>query len=161
MGTIAIHRIKEDEFILKDYNLESIDSNKMFLSHDFKFEWELEKKLFTIKYTVRYAYEDKKEYLELIKFSGTFTFCVSDLERVLILDDQGFDIPDELLLLMVSSCVSTTRGMLIPKISGTVLSRFYLPMIDARDLMKEYLTDDDELEKIEKKPQKKALKEAL
>lgn len=131
MSTISIIKIKEDEFVFRGYDLEKIDSENLYLEYNRKFGWSEENNIFKTKFGVSYYYKLNNEDVELIKFSITVDFNISNLKEILTQDDNGFELPDELLLTMISSTVGATRALLSAKVAGTILASFYMPLVDA------------------------------
>ena len=58
-------------------------------------------------------------------------------------DDDKFEVPDPIMITFVGAAISSARGMLAYKLSGTILSDYYLPLIDVQALLKGY--DDNTL----------------
>lgn len=148
---IAINSIKEEEFKFSDNDLDSIDSKLLSIGFHLGFKVDVKKSFFTVKFTVVYNYDnDNDKEIQLLKFTTLTKFKVKGLKKIVNFneeDDDKFQIPDPIMMTFVGAAISTTRGMLAYKLSGTLLSDYYLPLIDVQELLKNYDSlSDSELE---------------
>lgn len=60
---------------------------------------------------------------------------VKSLKEILKIKDKGFEIPDFLMLTFIGTAISSARGMLVYKLSGTVLADFYLRLVDSQEFV--------------------------
>lgn len=152
---IGIIKIEEDEFIFKADNIKKIDPKKLEIGFNLGFDWDLEQEQFYVKLTVFYKYANPVE-VELSKFVTTTGYEVKGLRDILNIKKEGFGIPDFFMLTFVGTAVSSARGMLAYKLSGTILSDFYLPLVDPNDFL-EHLKEETKSESVQKvSPRKKA-----
>jgi hypothetical protein len=141
---IAISSIKEEEFKFSDNNLDSIDSKLLSLGYHLGFNVDVKKSSFTVKFTVVYNYDNEnknKKDIQLLKFTTLTKYKVKGLKKIVNFDqeeDDKFEIPDPIMITFVGAAISSTRGMLAYKLSGTILSDYYLPLIDVQKLLKGY-----------------------
>jgi hypothetical protein len=133
---IAINKIKEDEFIFKNEDIKKIDEKKLTIGFNVSFDWDIEKEDFFVRITTHYTYDLNGSKIELVRFSTTTGFHVKGLKKILNVDGQKFQLPDFLMLTFVSTAVSSTRGMLSYKLSGTFLSDYYLPLVDPKNFIR-------------------------
>lgn len=133
--SIAIIKIKEDEFVFKADNVKKIDPRKLSIGFNLGFDWKLQEEQFFVTLTVFYKYKVDDIELELSKFVTTTGYEVKGLKDILNLKDEGFEIPDFFMLTFVATAVSSARGMLSYKLSGTILADFYLPLVDPQDFL--------------------------
>lgn len=137
---VKIKSIKEEEFKFTDLNLKEIESDHLLLGFHLGFKVNVEENTFSVKLTVVYNYEDKDSDnpKELMKYTTVTTFDVKGLNKIVKFneeDNDKYDIPDSLVITFVGTAVSSTRGMLVNKLSGTILSDFYLPLVDVKQLL--------------------------
>jgi hypothetical protein len=135
---IAINKIKEDEFIFKNEDIKKIDEKKLSIGFNVAFDWDIEKEDFFVRLTIHYTYDLNGSKIELVRFSTTTGFHVKGLKEILNIDGQKFQLPDFFMLTFVSTAVSSTRGMLSYKLSGTFLSDYYLPFVDPKDFLSHF-----------------------
>ncbi len=133
--SIAIIKIKEDEFVFKADNVKKVDPKKLSIGFNLGFDWKLEDEQFFVTLTVFYKYKVDGVELELSKFVTTTGYEVKGLKGILTLKEKGFEIPDFFMLTFVGTAVSSARGMLSYKLSGTILSDFYLPLVDPKEFL--------------------------
>ena len=68
---------------------------------------------------------------ELAKFHTAMYFEFKDFETIFKkIDEERFDIPIELEILMKSVALSTTRGIIYSEVRGTYLDAAVLPLVD-------------------------------
>lgn len=137
---LRIKSIKEEEFKFADLNLKEIEDDHLLLGFHLSFSVNVEENIFSVKLTVIYNYEDKdsKNPLELMKYTTVTTFDVKNIKEIVKFDNEDsnkYDIPDSLMITFVGTAVSSTRGMLVNKLSGTILSGYYLPLINIKKLL--------------------------
>jgi len=136
-----IKNIKEKEFRYSANNLDSIKDKHLSLGFKLGFKVNAKQNYFTIKLVVIYNYDNPKEEgesLELLYFRTATKFKIKNLKKIIKKeenDDNKFDMPDVLMITMVGAALSTIRGMMVYKLSGTLLSEYYLPLIDVTDFL--------------------------
>ena len=149
---IAIDSIKEEEFKFSDHDLKSIDRKHLSVGLHLSFNVDVSKNLFTVRFTVIYNYDLDEKKVELMKFANSTKFKVKGLNKIVKFekeDDSKFQFPDDLMITFVGASVSSARGMLAYKLSGTILSKYYLPLIDVKKLLEEsYGADFSEVESL-------------
>jgi len=133
--SIAIIKIKEEEFVFKADNVKKIDPKKLSIGFNLGFDWKLPEEQFFVTLTVFYKYKVDGIELELSKFVTTTGYEVKGLKEILKLKEKGFEIPDFFMLTFVGTAVSSARGMLSYKLSGTMLADFYLPLVDPQEFL--------------------------
>ena len=133
--SIAIIKIKEDEFVFKADNVKKIDPKKLSIGFNLGFDWKLQEEQFFVTLTVFYKYKVDGIELELSKFVTTTGYEVKGLKEIFKLKEKGFEIPDFFMLTFVGTAVSSARGMLSYKLSGTMLADFYLPLVDPQEFL--------------------------
>lgn len=135
---IAISSIKEEEFKFSDRDLDSIDGKSLSLRFHLAFKIDVKRNFFTVKFTVIYNYDINEKESELLRFTTLTKYKVKGLKKIVKFDeedDSKFQMPDPLMITFVGAAISSTRGMLAYKLSGTILSDYYLPLIDVQELL--------------------------
>ncbi|MDB9955081.1 hypothetical protein OAD49_05975 [Flavobacteriaceae bacterium] len=139
---IAISSIKEEEFKFSDNDIDSIDEKSLSIGFHLGFNVDVKKSSFTVKFTVVFNYDKKNDkYIQLLKFTTLTKFKVKGLKKIVNFDEENddkFEIPDPIMVTFVGAAISSTRGMLAYKLSGTILSDYYLPLIDVQEMLKNY-----------------------
>jgi hypothetical protein len=135
---IAINKIKEDEFIFRNEDIKKIDEKKLSIGFNVAFDWDIEKEEFFVRLTIHYTYDLSGSKIELVRFSTTTGFHIQGLKEILNVNGQKFQLPDFFILTFVSTAVSSARGMLSYKLSGTFLSDYYLPFVDPKDFLSQF-----------------------
>ncbi|MCX2477428.1 hypothetical protein OQZ33_24075 [Pedobacter sp. MC2016-05] len=130
MTDIHIISIREEEFYFKGHGIIEIDVNRLYNEYSRTFEWDLLKNTFTVKFTAKYLYDQGESELDLSSMTIATTFEIEDLQEQLRVEERAFELSLELLKLIISSAVSTTRALLGSKLAGTILGTFYLPFLD-------------------------------
>jgi len=139
---VGILKMEEDEFVFRPGNFKIIDSKKLDIQFNFAFDWDLKKGHYTISLTVIYKYRFKTLDVELSKFVTTTTFEVKGLEAGPNNEGLGLNIPDFLILTFLNVAISSARGMLVYRLSGTILADFYLPLIDPNEFLSQIKRPD-------------------
>lgn len=135
---ISIIKIKEDEYVFKNEDIEMFDVKNLLVKYSVKFEWNLEKEEFYIRMTVWYNYKSKDKEIDLVKFSITTGFLVKGLKEILKIEDGKFQLSDSLMMTFLSTTISSCRGMLAYKLSGTFLAEYYLPLINIEEFVSHF-----------------------
>jgi hypothetical protein len=133
--SIAIIKIKEDEFVFKAENVSKVDLKKLSIGFNVGFDWKLQEEHFFVTLTVFYKYKIDGVELELSRFITTTGYEVKGLKGILNVKEKGFELPDFFILTFVGTAVSSARGMLAYKLAGTILADFYLPLVDPQSFL--------------------------
>lgn len=135
---IRLNSIKEEEFKFSEKDIDSIESKLLTLGFLIAYEVDVKKNIFATKLTVIYNYKLNKEDRELLRFTIVVKFKVDDLKNVAKYneDDKSFNVTNEMLITFLGIAISSARGMLVYKLSGTILSKYYLPLVDVKEMLK-------------------------
>ena len=145
---IEINSIKEEEFKFSDNDLKSINRKLLSLGIRLGFDADVKKSTFAVKLTILYNYKEKEEdeLIELLKFVTSMKFKVKNLKKIIKIDendDSSYEMPDQLMVTFVGAIIASTRGMLTYKLAGTLLSDYYLPLVDVKSLLDIHLADSE------------------
>ncbi|MBS1645500.1 MAG: hypothetical protein JST36_10725 [Bacteroidetes bacterium] len=133
--SISIIKIREEEFILKTEGIKKINPKKLQIGFQLDFDWKLEADRLMLSTTVFYQYNANNTAFDISKFTLLMGFEVKNLKQILTLSDDVFEIDDDYLLTFVGAAISSARGMLAFKHSGTILENFYVPLVDPRNFI--------------------------
>lgn len=137
----AILSIKELEFNYKN-PVESIsdfspDKNPLEAKINVNYKWNIEKNLFGVVIDFSYVTKDKKKAnKELLKLSFITEFFIENLKDIFIVrSNTDFDINERFESTLVGLAISTGRGILFEKTSGTIFNNFIFPIINPMELI--------------------------
>lgn len=115
---------------------EKIDRDKLKFKTSSNFEIILEEELIKIAPEIILEYDAQTCILG--SFKCKFEYHVIGLKNVIkVLDEEKktIEIPDNILLMLLGSSLSTIRGILFAKNAGTPLENFYYPIIDPKSFL--------------------------
>lgn len=94
----------------------------------------LEMSLIDIIVTVK-IFIDKEKKNPIASIDTSSIFEVINLNEVMIKENQVIKIPEILVLTLIGISISTTRGMLIAKTSGSILQNAFIPVLNPSDFL--------------------------
>ena len=95
------------------------------------YRWNMEKEIFGIVLDFLYKGKDNKEELELLKYTTLTEFKVEQLDQIFKPRGKNdFEIEEKWEKSFVSLAISTGRGMLIARTSGTFFQKHVFPLVD-------------------------------
>jgi len=83
------------------------------------------------------VYVDKEKSHSIAVIDTISIFEVINLNEIIKNENQLLKIPEILILSLIGISISTTRGMLIAKTSGSLLQNAFIPVINPSDFLKE------------------------
>ncbi|WP_379965807.1 hypothetical protein [Epilithonimonas sp. UC225_85] len=129
---ISLVEISEKEFYLAPQENLKVSQKKLNLGFSFEFKWEENTDFIEIVPTIVYLYIDNQINQELMKFKTVFKFQIKNLKNYISIDKEKINIPDSISNIIISTSISSMRGMLYYKTSGTYMSRFLIPLLDSK-----------------------------
>lgn len=137
---IRIKKIQEVSYkykLLDKKEIESFNSNLLFVEVGEKFDYDIENDLFIVNLEVAYKYRQaENENIDLLSIESNFTFEIDDLKEIIgQTDGNSFQLPDVLLYSMFGVSLSAVRGMMAVKTAGNYLSDYPLPLFDPKELL--------------------------
>lgn len=79
---------------------------------------------------------DKTKKIELGEVKTSNMFEIKDLKKHILVENKKSKLPEVLLATIVGISVSNTRGILIAKAAGTILSNAIIPVINPTELIR-------------------------
>ena len=118
--------------------IKNLEERKIGINRGFQIGFDYSAGILTIKVEVDFICESEEQ--EPLKLFGTavkYDYKFIDFEDILKKDEQDrVDIPEDLLVTLLSVSYSTTRGILITQTIGTEYSKHYLPLISIDEIKK-------------------------
>ena len=119
-----------------DFEKEKVDGHTF--NVDFELGFNLEDKLVKADFSVHVETKSNEDSIEeaVGNFSFVYVFYVDNIEELTTLEkDETITIHPALGNALASITYSTSRGILMTRFQGTVLSDFILPVINPNDLL--------------------------
>jgi hypothetical protein len=117
----------------------NFDPQKLNINFNIDFENISEQCSFGIIFDIGYFYELNNNNIKLLDISLITDFFISDMNKIIEIEGENFNIPTDLLINFVSIVYSTTRGILFAKTQGSFLNQFLLPLIDPKLIVEQKL----------------------
>ncbi len=128
---IAIVRIKEVEYFINEPSDSVVDSD---LNVNFQVVTKLNHEDKTIEILLTAQYVDKSSENVLLKIKTSNLFTVLELVDFYEHDKNTYDIPDNVMVTLLSLSVSHTRALLAKNAQGTKFEKYIIPIINPNDL---------------------------
>lgn len=120
--------------------IDTFDRSKLDITFNLGLSPDIENEIFSIATTITYKYKkNKNQSVEMLKLSSTFNFQIKNAGAIIKKHKEGFEIPDDLAEDLVGIVISTSRGIILEKSSGTFINKLILPMVGPRELLKGFL----------------------
>lgn len=103
-----------------DVEIELMSKNRIFI----------EKNLYQQTLTVKIFTKEKHTYL--CEIVAVFDYLISNMQKFYVKEQNHYDLPKDIVVTLIATSYSTTRGLLSSKLSGTYLQSFTLPLVDPR-----------------------------
>lgn len=149
---IAIRKIKELEFSYQEPSEELKSKFKrdlMRIGVNLHFDMREKEEMFGVIVSITYEYIKSGQIISIMKFRNVTEFHILNLRNVFkrITADK-FHMPDNLMATLVGVSVSSARGMIASKTTGSFISQFHLPILSPMDLLKNHsINIDDKIAK--------------
>jgi len=134
--SFKIHEMKKIHHYENDhakYKLKDRDIKNAKVEFEFQVIINDEAGTITIGVTASFFYPKPK--IDLFGIKALHTYKILNLNRFAS-GEKEFTIPDPLMLMLLSSAISATRGMLAALNTTPAYSKVYLPLLDARQVLK-------------------------
>ena len=138
MVEMRLAAMSVDYFLLENHKNISKENNITILKENFEVDIELkvttavviEQNITQIILNVKIFTKEKHIYL--CEITTVFDYNIKGLDNFFNKKENKFDIPEPIMITLIATCYSTTRGLLYSKLAGTFLPSFILPLIDPR-----------------------------
>ena len=129
--TIAISRIKEVEYFINE-SLELQPDAQVNINFQVTTNFNLEDNTVEILLTAQFI--EITASIALLKIKTSNVFFVNELADFYNPQNQTYDIPDNIMVTILSLSVSHTRALLAKNAQGTKFAGFYIPIVNPTDL---------------------------
>ena len=73
----------------------------------------------------------------ILYVQGSFEFHISNIKKNIEQEVDSFKVPDSVMERLTDIAISSARGIIIAKTVGSFVNKFYLPIFDAKMVLKE------------------------
>jgi hypothetical protein len=130
----GLHSVKKLTSYLNSIDsigIKSLEEEKIVVNKSYWISFNYEEGIISIKFSADFL--SRTETPEPLKLFGAVVNCDFKLvgfQEILKKDEKGqVDLPDDLLITLLSVCYSTSRGMLAVQTAGTDYSNVFLPLV--------------------------------
>lgn len=129
---IALTGSNELKFMLNIPN-EELDANILKFGYINNVIPNLSDKSMTVDFGVQYSYKDEP----ILECRYAFVFKYNDFDEGEMVSsaDNGININDDLLKIIINVAAGSIRGIMIAKTAGTALAKYPLPILDLQSLI--------------------------
>lgn len=134
-------KIEEINFKEPDENfINNFDENFLKISVGLKFSHNLEKEVMTVNLNILYDYQKDDDDIKnsLLDYKGSFDYHILNLKNLVKIDNDSINFPNVILETVAGISISSGRGIIIAKTAGSFVNKYYLPILDTRELLKNY-----------------------
>lgn len=137
--TYKLVGIKETEFHIKNLPqevLDSIDEKKIRVTFGVRLIPDMENGQLLIGFKVKYDYDINGTIEQILGLEFFTNFSLENYENIMFKDDEGDpSIEENFLINLLGIIIGTARGILFTKTRGSIFNRFYLPIVNPRQLL--------------------------
>jgi len=130
---VTFSDILEHEFFymeLPDHLREDFTAQKVSISLNFNFGWQVSESLFGVKSSIVYKYPSEEGWFQMLNYESSTVYKIDNLlDYLTIMGDKSFEMQEDLLHHILQLTTSTARGILAMKTAGTPIAKIYLPVI--------------------------------
>lgn len=119
----------------------NFEIQKLKLGLNLDFSNSFEDSTFRIILTITNQYELNSKDIKLLELMLISDFEIDDIQSVIQINDEKFEVPDDLLTTFVSLTYSSARGIIFAKTQGSYLNQFILPIVDPKLLIEQRLNN--------------------
>ncbi|WP_262250291.1 hypothetical protein [Parapedobacter soli] len=137
---IGLTEVKTEVFTINDPSddiIKSFDVNLLNVSVNVYFETNTAGNKVAVNLEFIYDYGDdaRGDLRRLLHYEGVFTFGFDDLKSFSNPETQNIRLPNHVLERLLDLSISTARGIIIAKSTGSFINKYYLPVFDVKRLL--------------------------
>lgn len=134
-GLIEVEKIKFFENDPSEIEFSNITTNKINTNIHTELEIDMEKGTIGIILDIGFNLKDKSD-VSLFGIKTKHVYLIKDFSNIVIkVNDNGFNIPDQFLAILISVAYSGTRGMLSVLVTNIKYKKIILPVVDPKKLL--------------------------
>ncbi len=132
--TAAFTISEPSDDIIKSFDVGSLD-----VGVNVYFETNTDSNKVAVHLAFSYDYGDEAsgDLLRLLHYEGVFAFGFDDLKSFLDPETKNIRLPNNVLERLLDLAISTARGIIIAKSTGSFMNKYYLPIFDVKRLLKD------------------------
>lgn len=138
---LKLIKVKIEEINFKEPDedfINNFDENFLKIAVGLKFSHNLEKEVMTVNLNILYDYQKDDIKTSLLDYKGSFDFHILNLKNLVKIENDSINFPNVILETVAGISISSGRGIIIAKTAGSFVNKFYLPILDTRELLKNY-----------------------
>lgn len=139
---VGLTDVKTEAFTINDPSddiIKSFDVDFLNVGIDIHFNTDTENNKVTVHLAFSYDYGDDAsgDLLTLLNYNGSFSFRFDDLKNFINAETKNVRLPNNVLERLLDLSISTARGIIIAKSTGSFINKYYLPVFDVKRLLKD------------------------
>ncbi|SEK81270.1 hypothetical protein [Parapedobacter koreensis] len=139
---IGLTDVKTEAFTINEPSddiINSFDVGFLNVGVDVYFNTDADNNKVTIHLAFSYDYGDDAsgDLLRLFHYKGSFAFELDDLKSLISPETKNVRLPGNVLERLLDLSISTARGIIIAKSTGSFINKYYLPVFDVTRLLKD------------------------
>lgn len=139
---VGLTEVKTEAFTINEPSddiIKSFDVGFLNVGVNAYFETNAEHGKVAVQLLFDYEYGDEanSDLLPLLHYKGIFVFAFDDLKSLVSGDTDNVRLPGNVLERLLDLSISTARGIIIAKSSGSFINNYYLPVFDVKRLLKD------------------------
>ena len=141
---IRLSNVKTEEVTFKEPKQEFIDSfddSHLNIGIGVQLSNDIDQEMITIGLHFFYEYNDEvNPENQLLNYKGAFDFKINNLKDNVQVTDGNIQIPDNILITLLTIAISSARGIIIAKTAGAFINKYYLPILNPEDILENIKT---------------------
>lgn len=134
-GLIEVEKIKFFENDPTEIGFNNTGINKINTNIHTELKIDMEKELIGIILEIGFSLKEKPE-INLFGIKTEHTYKIQDISKIVKkVNNDGFNIPDQFLSILISVAYSGTRGMLSVLVTNKKYKKIILPVVDPKKLL--------------------------
>lgn len=139
---VGLTEVKTEAFTISEPSddiINSFDVSFLNVGVNANFDTNTDNNTVTVHLVFSYDYGDETsgDLLRLLHYNGSFTFGFDDLKNFINSETKNVRLPNNVLERLLDLSISTARGIIIAKSTGSFINKYYLPVFDVKRLLKD------------------------